>query len=68
MLADGYFWDLNEFGLIMDIELPIEKVGWKDGDMFILNITPNGERALVRLDPLREVVEDYQRKLDNENE
>ena len=67
MLADGYFWDINPFGLILDEDLPIAKMGWKDGDKFILHIRPNGHRALVRIDPLREVVEDYQRKLDNEN-
>jgi hypothetical protein len=66
MLVDGYFWDINPFGLILDAELPIAQMGWKDGDKFILQIKPNGNRALVRIDPLREVVEDYQRKLDNE--
>jgi hypothetical protein len=67
MLAVKYSWDISEFGLILDNELPIEAAGWKNGDMFMLHIRENGDRALVRLDPLRGIVEDYQRRLDNEN-
>jgi hypothetical protein len=67
MLADGYDWDIHPFGIILDEDLPIASLGWKNGDVFRLEIKPNGHRALVRLDPLREVVEDYQRKLDSEN-
>ena len=44
MLADGYFWDINPFGLILDEDLPIAQQGWKDGDMFMLHIRPNRVR------------------------
>jgi hypothetical protein len=67
MLALDYDWDIHPFGIILDKQLPIASMGWKNGDVFRLEIKPNGGRALVRLDPLRQVVEDYQRKLDSEN-
>jgi len=67
MLADGYFWDINPFGLILDEDLPIAQMGWKDGDMFMLHVKPNGHRAFVKLDMVKQDVQDYQLKKDNTN-
>ena len=44
-----YYWDLDEGGISLDVELNIDKLGWKSGDVFQLkNI--NGRVRLVKLD------------------
>ena len=68
MLALDYDWDVHPFGIILDAQLPIASMGWKNGDVFRLEIKPNGSRALVKVDLLREIVEGYQHKLDNEKD
>lgn len=44
-----YDWDLNPDGIILDPELNIDKLGWKNGDYFkVTNI--NGKAMLVKVD------------------
>ena len=51
MLHIDYTWDLSPNGIKFDEELNIDKLGWKNGDMFqIKNI--DGQALLVKVDPV----------------
>jgi hypothetical protein len=53
MLYLDYTWDLNPNGIILDKELNIDKLGWKNGDCFkVTNI--NGRAMLVKMDPIEQ--------------
>jgi formylmethanofuran dehydrogenase subunit D len=46
-----YEWDLSESRILMDAELDVDKLGWKEGDYFRLTYR-NGHVVLVKIDPL----------------
>lgn len=51
MIYVDYSWDLNPWGILLDEELNIDKLGWKHGDMFkVTNV--NGRAMLVKVDPV----------------
>jgi hypothetical protein len=51
MLYIDYTWDLNPNGIKFDEELNIDKLGWKNGDMFVIkNI--DGQAMLTKVDPV----------------
>lgn len=53
-----YDWDLYPDKIILDEELNINKLGWKNGDCFkVTNV--NGRAMLVKLDPLEQFVKGY---------
>ena len=46
-----YTWDLYKDKIIVDPEIDIDKLGWKNGDHFeVTNI--NGKVVLEKVDPL----------------
>ena len=51
MLHLDYNWDLSPNGILLDEELNIERLGWRDGDYFKVE-TVNGRRYLRKVDPL----------------
>jgi hypothetical protein len=46
-----YTWDLDENGIKFDEELDIDKLGWNEGDWFVVKHV-NGRNLLVKIDPL----------------
>lgn len=51
MLHIDYSWDLHPWGIKFDEELNIDKLGWKNGDMFVIkNI--DGQAMLTKVDPV----------------
>jgi hypothetical protein len=56
MLHYDYTWDLYPNYLKLDEELPVDKLGWQEGDMFRLVITENGTRLLKKIDPIEKFV------------
>lgn len=59
MLHYDYTWDLYPNYLKLDEELPVDSLGWKEGDMFRLVITENGTRLLKKVDPLEKFARGY---------
>ena len=56
-----YDWDLESDRIILDKELNIDKLGWRQGDCFkVTNI--DGRAMLVKLDPLVKFIEEGLRK------
>jgi hypothetical protein len=61
MLHFDYEWDLHPWGIKLDNELNIDKLGWKHGDYFrVTNV--NGQAMLVKVDPLVKFLRDGERK------
>lgn len=57
MMYIDYHWDLNRDRIILDEELNIDKLGWKNGDYFrVTNI--DGRAMLVRVDPIEKFLLD----------
>ena len=57
MLYVDYSWDLSENRIILDEELNIDKLGWRNGDYFqVKNV--NGRAQLVKVDPLIKFLKD----------
>ena len=53
-----YDWDLRKDKIILDCDLDIDKLEWKNGDFFELqNI--NGQAQLVKVDALVKFVKGY---------
>jgi hypothetical protein len=53
-----YYWEINEHRIVIDQEINIDKLGWKNGDHFELkNI--NGQVQLVKIDPLVKFIKGY---------
>jgi hypothetical protein len=51
MLHLDYNWDLHPDRIILDEELNIDRLGWKNGDIFkITNV--NGRAMLVKVHPV----------------
>ena len=52
-----YDWDVNPESIILDKELNIDKLGWKEGDCFVVqNI--DGRAMLRKLDPLEKFIKE----------
>ena len=58
MLYMDYNWDLNPWGIVLDEELNIDKLGWKHGDMFKIT-NRNGKAMLVKVDPVEQFSKGY---------
>jgi hypothetical protein len=57
MLYVDYSWDLSENRIILDEELNIDKLGWRNGDYFqVKNV--NGRAQLIKVDPLIKFLKD----------
>jgi hypothetical protein len=57
MLYIDYSWDLSENRIILDEDLNIDRLGWRNGDYFqVKNI--NGRAQLVKVDPLIKFLKD----------
>ncbi len=51
MLYLDFQWDLSPSGIILDEEINIDKLGWRNGDLFrVTNV--NGRAMLVKMDPV----------------
>jgi hypothetical protein len=50
MLYYDYNWDLNPWGIKLDSEINIDKLGWKGGDYFQL-VNIDGQAMLRKVDP-----------------
>ena len=52
-----YEWDLEPEWIKFDLELNIDKLGWRNGDYFqVKNV--NGRAMLVKIDPLAKFLKD----------
>jgi len=51
MLYFDYTWDLRPGEILLDEEIDVDKLGWKNGDYFEVKII-DGRVALVKVDPL----------------
>lgn len=51
MIHLDYTWDLSPNGILLDEELNIDRLDWKEGDFFKIE-TVNGRRYLKKVDPL----------------
>ena len=59
MLYFDYTWDLSDNGIVLDQELDVYKLGWKEGDLFMFtNI--DGKQQLVRLDPVEKFIRGHE--------
>lgn len=66
MLYLDYNWDLNPDRILLDEELNIDRLGWKNGDHFVVtNI--NGRAMLKKVDPLVAFVSGYKVNLGENN-
>jgi hypothetical protein len=51
MLHFDYDWDLHPWGIRLDRELNIDKLGWRSGDLFeVVNV--DGQAMLRKVDPV----------------
>jgi hypothetical protein len=53
-----YEWEIHPDKIMLDQELNIDKLGWKNGDHFEL-ININGRAQLVKVDPLVKFLKGY---------
>lgn len=44
-------WDFNPDRIILDQELNIDRLGWKNGDHFMIT-NFNGQTMLIKVDPI----------------
>jgi hypothetical protein len=52
-----YDWDLEPNRIVLDAELNVDKLGWRNGDYFqVKNV--NGRAMLVKIDPLIKFLKD----------
>ena len=58
MLYYDYTWDLSDDKIILDEELDVHTIGWKEGDLFKFTDI-DGKRQLVKLDPIEKFVRGY---------
>jgi hypothetical protein len=61
MIHYDYTWDLYPNYIKLDDELPVDNLGWKDGDIFKF-VEVNGIRMIKKIDP----VEKFARGFSNE--
>ena len=56
-----YEWDLEPKRIILDAELDVDKLSWRDGDYFkVVNV--NGRTILIKVDPLEKFLMDGAKK------
>jgi hypothetical protein len=53
----GYDFNLTEDGIGLDEELDLGKLGWKEGDWFIVKKI-DGKNNLIKIDPLVKFIKD----------
>ena len=58
MLYVDYHWDLSPRGIILDEEINIDRLGWKNGDMFKV-VNANGRAMLIKVDPVEQFAKGY---------
>jgi hypothetical protein len=57
MLYIDYTWDLESNRILLDNELNIDRLGWRNGDYFqVKNV--NGCAMLVKVDPMLKFLKD----------
>jgi hypothetical protein len=57
MLYVDYTWDLESNRILLDAELNIDRLGWRNGDYFqVKNV--NGRAMLVKVDPVVKFLKD----------
>ena len=61
MIHYDYTWDLYPNYIKLDDELPVDNLGWKEGDIFKF-VEVNGIRMIKKIDP----VEKFARGFSNE--
>ena len=54
MLYVDFDWDVNKDGIILDKEMNMQKLGWKQGDYFKLVECSDGRLRLAKVDELEE--------------
>ena len=59
MIYYDYTWDLTGDGIILDEELDVHAIGWREGDLFKF-VDIDGKRQLVRLDPIEKFTRGYE--------
>ena len=52
MLYVDFDWDVNKDGIILDKEMNMKKLGWKQGDYFRLVECSDGRLRLAKVDEL----------------
>jgi hypothetical protein len=57
MIHYDYEWDLYPNYMLLDKDLNVDRLGWKEGDLFRVE-TFNGQKMLKKLDPLTKFLED----------
>lgn len=57
MLHFDYEWDLSPNGIKLDMELNIDKLGWKGGDYFKL-VNINGQAYLQKVTDIEKFIVD----------
>jgi hypothetical protein len=58
MLHLDFTWDLYPEKILLDEELNIDKLGWKNGDYFKL-VNVNGQAQLVKVDVLEAFIKGH---------
>jgi hypothetical protein len=61
MLYVDYTWDLESNRILLDSELNIDQLGWRNGDYFKL-VNVNGRAMLVKKDTLVKFLDEGQKK------
>jgi hypothetical protein len=56
MLYVDFDWDVDKDGIILDKEINLQKLGWKEGDYFKLVECSDGRIRLTKLDTLEEFI------------
>ena len=52
-----YDWDLEPHRILLDVELDIDKLGWRHGDYFkVINV--DGRAMLVKVDALEKFIKE----------
>ena len=59
MLYFDYTWDLSDDKIILDEELDVYNIGWREGDLFKF-VDIDGKRQLIKLDPVEKFVRGYE--------
>ena len=58
MLHLDYNWDLSPEGILLDEELNLERLQWKEGDIFKV-VKLEGKFALQKVDPVEKFFRGY---------
>ena len=58
MLYLDYNWDLSPNGILLDEELNLERLNWREGDLFKV-VKVNNRFSFVKVEPLEKFVRGY---------